>query len=233
MTGSVHGVLVDLDDTLYPQAEFLDAAWQAVAERGTEYGLDRAALLTELHRVAAEGSDRGGIIDRALAFIGAAELPISVFLTAFRDTCPVRLTPYPGVGEALAQLRRRVPIALISDGEVAGQQRKLAALGLAEAFDLVVFSDRWGREFRKPHPRPFLAALGGLAIPAELAVMIGDRPDKDVAGALAAGVRAIRIRTGEYSTRPNHPPAWLCVDTFVDAVTAVLPHLPAVRSADS
>lgn len=233
MTPSVHGVLVDLDDTLYPQAEFLDAAWRAVAERGVEFGLDRAALLTELRRGAANGSDRGGIIDHALASIGASELPVAAFLTAFRSACPARLTPYPGVREALAELRRRAPVALISDGEVPGQQRKLAALGLADVFHLVVFSDRWGREFRKPHPRPFQAALHGLAIPAELAVMIGDRPDKDVAGALAADVRAIRVRTGEYSASPDHPATWLCVDTFVDAVTSVLPRLAAVRPAGS
>jgi len=233
MTTSIHGVLVDLDDTLYPQAQFLDAAWRAVAQRGTEFGLDRTALLTQLRRAAATGSDRGGIINRALANIGASQLPIAVFLAAFRNACPAQLTPYPGVREALAELRHRAPLALISDGEVAGQQRKLAALGLTEAFDLVVFSDQWGREFRKPHPHPFHAALQGLAIPTELAVMIGDRPDKDVAGAQAAGVRAIRVRTGEYSTTPNHPATWLCVDTFAEAVTAILPHLTAVRPASS
>ena len=173
------------------------------------------------------------IIDRALVSIGASELPIAAFLTAFRSTCPARLTPYPDVREALAELRRRAPVALISDGDVPGQQRKLAALGLTDAFDLVVFSDRWGRQFRKPHPRPFQAALHGLAIPAELAVMIGDRSEKDVAGALAANVRAIRVRTGEYSASPDHPATWLCVDTFVDAVTSVLPHLAAVRPAGS
>ena len=63
--------------------------------------------------------------------------------------------------------------------------------------------------------------------------MIGDRPEKDVAGALAAGIRAIRVTTGEYSDRPDHPATWLCVDTFVDAMTAVLPHLTTVRSAGS
>lgn len=231
MTATVHGVLVDLDDTLYPQAEFLEAAWRAVAECGVEFGLDRAALLTALRRAAAAGSDRGGIIDRALASMGASKLPVAAFLAAFRNACPARLTPYPGVPEALVELRRRVPVAVISDGDVPGQQRKLAALGLADAVDVVVFSDRWGREFRKPHPRPFQAALRELAIPPELAVMIGDRPDKDVAGALAANVRAIRVRTGEYSASPDHPATWLRADTFADAVTSVLPHLPTVRHA--
>jgi putative hydrolase of the HAD superfamily len=233
VTATVHGVLVDLDDTLYPQAEFLDAAWQAVAECGVEFGLDRAAVLTALRRAAAAGSDRGGIIDRALASMRSPKIPVGAFLTAFRNACPRRLTPYPGVLEALVELRRRVPIALISDGDVPGQQRKLAALGLADAFDLLVFSDRWGREFRKPHPLPFQAALRGLAIPAELAVMIGDRPDKDITGALAANIRTIRVRTGEYSARPDHPATWLCADTFADAVTSVLPHLATVRTARS
>jgi FMN phosphatase YigB (HAD superfamily) len=52
---------------------------------------------------------------------------------------------------ALALLRERVPAALVTDGSVTGQRRKPAALGLADAFDAVVFSDRAGRARREPH----------------------------------------------------------------------------------
>lgn len=225
MNAPVRGVLVDLDDTLYPQAEFLGFAWQAVAERGGQLGLNRDDLLVALRAVAAEGSDRGGIIDRALTRIGAAGLPVTPLLAAFRATCPPRLSLYPGVLSALAELRRRIPIALITDGDVAGQQRKVTALGLDDAFDIVVFSDRWGRDHRKPHARPFQAALSGLAVPAEHGVMIGDRPDKDIAGATGAQVRAIRVGTGEYSARPDHPATWFRADTFADAVRGLQPFL--------
>jgi putative hydrolase of the HAD superfamily len=71
----VRGVLVDLDDTLYPQAEFLGLAWFAVAERGARLGLDRDRLHAALAAAAAGDSARGGIIDEAVRRIrGDAEL---------------------------------------------------------------------------------------------------------------------------------------------------------------
>ncbi|HEY0812436.1 MAG TPA: HAD-IA family hydrolase [Pseudonocardia sp.] len=230
MTGAadatVRGVLVDLDDTLYPQAAFLDVAWHAVADCGARRGLDRDALLAALHAEAAAGSARGGIIDRALARSGGRAELVPELLAAFRSTNPDRLEPYPRVREALAALRGRVPVALVSDGEVTGQQRKVAALGLAGMFAAVVFSDTWGRERRKPHPQPFEEALRRIGAEPREAVMIGDRPDKDIAGASRAGVRAIRVSTGEYADRPDHRGTWMRVSGFAAAVERLLPHLP-------
>jgi putative hydrolase of the HAD superfamily len=214
VSGPVRAVLVDLDDTLYPQSAVLDAAWRAVADRGTRHGLDRTLLLAALRDDAARGSARGGILDRALEHVGGSVRHV-----------PDRLTPYPGVRRTLAALRRRVPIALVTDGDVDGQRRKVIALGLSAAFDVLVFSDRFGRAHRKPDPRPFREALRGLGVAAADAVMIGDRPDKDVAGAAGAGLRGIRVGTGEYAARPDHPATWLRADTFAAAVDLLLPHL--------
>ena len=66
----VRGVLVDLDDTLYPQAEYLALAWYAVAECGARLGLDRGRLHAALIAAAAAGSARGGIIDEAVRQLG-------------------------------------------------------------------------------------------------------------------------------------------------------------------
>jgi putative hydrolase of the HAD superfamily len=231
----VRAVLFDLDDTLYPQAEYLGLAWFAVAEQGARLGLDRDRLLAALIAVAARGSDRGGIIDEAVRLTcgdptgdplrnpagePAAQL-VPELVAAFHAVRPSRLTPYPGVPDALRELRGRVPIAVITDGAVAGQRAKLAALGLADAFDAVVLSDSWGRGFRKPHPRPFRAALARLGVTAREAVMIGDRPDKDMAGAAALGIRTIRVHTGEYRSHPDHPATWLRCPTATSAVAAL------------
>ena len=214
----VRGVLVDLDDTLYPQAEFLGLAWFAVAERGARLGLDRDRLHAALTAAAAGGSARGGIIDEAVRRIrGDAEL-VPELVAAFHAVRPQRLTPFPGVRAALRELRSLVPVAVVTDGAVAGQRAKLTALGLDNAFDAVVLSDGWGRAFRKPHPRPFRTALALLGVDAADAVMIGDRPDKDIVGAARVGIRGIRVRTGEYRSRPDHPDTWLSARTFADAV---------------
>lgn len=68
---------------------------------------------------------------------------------------------------------------------------KLAAAGLAGYFDAVVCSADTG--YGKPHPAPYRAALRALGTAPADALFVGDRPETDIAGALAAGVPAVRI----------------------------------------
>jgi HAD superfamily hydrolase (TIGR01509 family) len=127
-------------------------------------------------------------------------------VAAFRAFAPYRLAPYPGAVEALSALRRLVPVACVTDGDPGIQRAKLRALRLEDAFDAVVISDELGREYRKPHPAPFLRALDLLGVPASAAVHVGDRPEKDVAGPAAAGMAgAVRVRQGEYAEVPDDP----------------------------
>jgi putative hydrolase of the HAD superfamily len=215
-------VLLDLDDTLYDQRDWLGPAWAAVAAAAAVHGVDRDALERALLSIAACGSDRGRIIDRALAEVGAEDTPIAPLLAAFRSSVPQHVAPYPGVRQALRTLRAQVPIGLVTDGDVTIQRAKLRALALDDAFDIVVVSDELGRERRKPHPAPFHAALAALGERAHDVVHIGDRPDKDVRGAAAAGMRAIRVRTGEYSALPDDPPPWRSAPDMPAAVADVL-----------
>lgn len=124
-----------------------------------------------------------------------------------------------------------MPVGLVGDGDPAGLRRKLAALGLADAFDVVVSSGEAGRSGGKPHPAAFRSALAGLGLPAADVVMIGDHPDEDVAGALAAGMRAVRVTTGEHATRPDHPGTWFRAPGFAAAVRLLFPH-PTVEPGD-
>ncbi len=219
----IAAVLFDLDDTLYEQRHWLATAWAAVAAAAAPYGVERAALERSLTTVAAQGSDRGQIIDRALTHAGAPpDVPIAPLLAAFRSAVPRSLSPYEGSREALRSLRDRCPIGLVTDGDVEIQRAKLRCLGLEDAFDVIVLSDELGRERRKPHPAPFRAALAALGVPAEHAVHIGDRPDKDVRGAAAAGMRSIRVRTGEYHGLADDPAPWRSAGDVSEAVSIVL-----------
>ena len=157
-----------------------------------------------LWSIAAEGSDHGSIIDRALRAIDVGEHELAAIVpglvAVFSTHTPTVLAPYPGFDDALAAVRAIVPVACVTDGNPRIQRAKLRSLGLADAFDVVIFSDELGREFRKPHVAPFERALRELGVPAARAVHIGDRPGKDVVGAVKAGMRAVRVHTGEYAT---------------------------------
>jgi putative hydrolase of the HAD superfamily len=211
-------VLFDLDDTLYPQRSWLTGAWRAVATKAADYRVEPDALLRALLAVASEGSDKGRIVNRALALVGAPDVPVEPLVDAFRSHAPERLDTYPGTHRALTRLSRQVRIGLVTDGDPTIQRNKLRALGLGSRFHTVVFSDELGRDHRKPDPRPFEVALAELGARPADAVFVGDRPEKDVAGAQAVGIRAIRVRTGEFATKPDVPSPWASVRDVVAAI---------------
>ncbi|HEY8729954.1 MAG TPA: UDP-N-acetylglucosamine 2-epimerase (non-hydrolyzing) [Acidothermaceae bacterium] len=228
----IEAVTVDLDDTVFAQADWLLGAWRDVARAGADIGLDHDTFLAALMSVAAEGSDHGGIIDRALRSIDVGEHELAAIVpglvAVFSTHSPTTLAPYPGFHDALAAVRANVPVACVTDGNPRIQRAKLRSLGLTDAFDVVIYSDELGREFRKPHSAPFERALRELGVPAARAVHIGDRPGKDVAGAVNAGMRAVRVHTGEYSTiaDPADATPWR---SFAD-VTAALRSIAACTS---
>jgi putative hydrolase of the HAD superfamily len=220
-------VVVDLDDTLYPQAEYLACAATAVATAAQLAGLDGAAVQAALRHELAAGSDAGGTIDRALIAVGvpAADLPgyVPALVTAFTEHTPAWLTPYPGVEEALRALAGAAPLACLTDGHAVIQAAKLAATGLRPLLPVVVVTDALGgRGVRKPHPAGLLAIAGRLGVPPDRLLVIGDRPGKDVAVAAAVGARAIRIRQGEYAYAPDEPRAWAVTGSFPEAAGLAL-----------
>lgn len=230
----VLGVTVDLDDTLFPQQEWLAGAWSAVADRAAGLGLDGSVVLDRLLAVAAEGSDRGGIVDRALAAAGVPPEPyVAELVAAFTAHAPEALPMYPGAGSALNRLRAAaVPVVLVTDGNPRIQRAKIAALGLGGMLDGVVVSDEiGGRAVRKPSPVPFRRALALLGLAPGTVVHVGDRPHKDVAGAGAVGMRCVRVRTGEYAALPDPAdlPPWRSVASFADAVDLLLGEQPGRR----
>ncbi|WP_229071076.1 HAD family hydrolase [Actinoplanes sp. DH11] len=220
-------VVIDLDDTLYPQAAYLYGAARAVGRAGAAAGLDPVRLGRAVRRQLVAGSDRGGTIDRALTAYGlppaeAAAL-VPALVAAFTGYRPRRLPLFPGAAAALAALSAHYPVACLTDGNPVIQRAKLCATGLSEAFTAVVITDELGgRATRKPHPAGLREAASLLGTDPGALVMIGDRPGKDVAVAAALGARSIRVRTGEYAHVPDDPPATAVVPDLIAAAALLL-----------
>jgi putative hydrolase of the HAD superfamily len=100
----------------------------------------------------------------------------------------------PGAADTVRALAARHPLGIVSDtGFASGraQDRLLARDGILEAFGARVYSMDVGHA--KPRPEPFAAAVRALGVPAARVIHIGDDERTDVGGALAAGMRAIRV----------------------------------------
>lgn len=225
----IRAVLFDLDDTLVPQAEWLDGAWAAVADEAVRLGADGGAMRQALTEEAAAGSARGHLIDRAVARVHPG-LPVEPLVKAFVSYRRPVLTPYPGAADLLAWCQDRAGVAIVTDGRPEIQRAKLRAAGLDRCVDVVVCSDELGRAHRKPDPLPFRTALDHLGAGPGEAAFVGDRPETDIAGAGALGIVTVRVHSGEYARRPDVVPPDVRCATLAE-VGAVLDTLFRRRPA--
>ena len=205
-------IVFDLDDTLYPERDFVLSGFRAVAQWGEMHlGIQRDQGYAHLCALYESGV-RGDTFNRWLAAQGIADARlISQLIQVYREHLP-RLTPFPEVPDLLARLHHRYRLGLLSDGYLDVQRRKLVALGLESYFGAIVFSDEWGREAWKPSLKPFQAILQQLKVPASAVIYVADNPLKDFLGARQVGMFTVRIQRsgGEYGhlvpPTPQHAP---------------------------
>lgn len=108
---------------------------------------------------------------------------------------PTAVEFVPGADRALAFLSNRYDLGLVSNGVPEAQQTKLETLGIADMFDVLTFGTP--ETGVKPRPEPFRQALDSLGCSQEEAIHIGNSLEADVAGAQAAQVPAVWLKTGQ------------------------------------
>jgi putative hydrolase of the HAD superfamily len=224
-------VVLDLDDTLYPEGAYVRSGFRAVAARAQEtLGVPAAEGEAELVALFEQGV-RGDTFDRWLAARGlGGDVAVDDLVAAYRAHAP-EIAPFPDAGALLRRLRADgSAVGLLSDGDLAVQGRKLDALGLRDAFDAIVVTGELGPDAGKPSPRGFAEVLRGLGdAPPGGAVYVSDNPAKDFVGARRAGMRSIRVRRpgGIYAhlepETPEHAP-----DAEVQDLEAVVRALEAL-----
>lgn len=223
-------IIFDLDDTLYPEREYaLSGFWAVAVWAATYVGCPVEQGFAELQRLFEQGV-RGDIFNRWLAAHGVASgRLVPHMVRVYREHKPA-LTPFPGIVDLLAALREHCRLGLVGDGYLAVQQNKLAALGLADYFEAVVFSDAYGREAWKPSTKPFRAVLDQLRAEAARSVYVADNPSKDFFGARQVGMYTVRLRQvgGEYAHLAP-PSAQHAPDITVTSVAELEPLLAPVQ----
>jgi putative hydrolase of the HAD superfamily len=185
-------VVFDLDDTLFPEWQYVLSGFRAVDTwlrdtKGLIGFYDHARALFDLR-------SQGPIFDIVLAALGcsADNTLTGELVKIYREHRPV-LTLYDDARWALDVFRARGCLGLISDGYLSVQQNKLAALHIADAFHAVVFSDALGRDCWKPSPRPYRRIMELIPGPSSDFVYIADNPTKDFITARRLGWQTIHI----------------------------------------
>jgi putative hydrolase of the HAD superfamily len=190
-------ILFDLDDTLWPiapviaEAELTLHAWLAarVPEVAAQWSIDalrahRAQLAERQPELLIDlGQLRRASLQAAFAAAGADTAQVDGAMAHF-FAARNAVTPYDDVLPGLLKLRQHVQLGTISNGNA-----DLEVIGLAHHFQVSLAAARFGAA--KPDAGIFRAACAALGVAPHQAVYVGDDLALDVAGAQAAGLRAV------------------------------------------
>lgn len=231
---SCRAIFLDFDDTLHDYR----GAYNRAFERATAPICAAAGVAaTDLRQrcqapwaaiwedfVAGRMDEEGLWAARTAAVLAQAGLPpdaeaASGFTGRHLAAMASELRLFADAAEALDLVHSRRPrplLAILTNGPQSVQRRRIDQLGLSSRVDFVVVSGELG--VAKPDLAFFTAALRQADCAAADAVMIGDNPVADIAGAKAAGLRAVWVDRagGEWTATGARPDA-----AFPDLVGAV------------
>ena len=142
---------------------------------------------------------------------------VQAYITPVLSYPPV---PSPGAVEAVRTLASQgLLLCVVSNtGRTPGVilRQVLDRFGLLDRFCVTSFSDEVG--FRKPHPEIFRVSLARAGVDPAHAVHVGDTPEADIAGARAAGMRAVHFAPNGH---PASEAADLVLHDFADLPAAL------------
>jgi putative hydrolase of the HAD superfamily len=203
---TIRALIFDLDDTLYPERKYVESGFKKVAKAIAEQSGGKPANFFDFMITALEQNGRGRIFDDLLEqfSLSTEKFSIETLVTLYRQHEPL-IELYPGVEEMLNRLRKNYRLAIVTDGTAIMQRRKVTALALGTMVDEVIYC--WELAAPKPSPAGFQAAMRKLAVTPADTIIIGDRPDHDLAAAFAIGCPAIRIESSRFAhlPSPSHP----------------------------
>jgi putative hydrolase of the HAD superfamily len=214
------GIIIDLDDTLYPLGRFVHSGFAAVAAHVEQrFGVPADDGYALLARCAREGYQRTAF-QSLCAACGLDADTVPALVEVYRAHRPKIF-----LGHAARTLLRDLRgdgwrIAVLTNGLPSVQARKVEALGLGELVDHVIYAEHFVPG-GKPSATVFIEALRRLGTRADRTVCVGDDLERDVAGGRAAGLSTIRLAVRHLPVPPERD-ADIVVHTLTEVPLAAM-----------
>ena len=195
---TIRAVIFDLDDTLFPERDYVRSGYAAVGAYLREALGSGKRFETWLWERFLAGQSNGAFDALNRQFkLGLSEERIGRLVAAYRQHRP-KIRPYPDVRQMLVRLQKRCRLGLLSDGFLPAQRLKLESLQLERFFDAVVFTEELGREFWKPSPAGFEKICRLIDVKGEACAYVADNVSNHFVAPNRLGWRTIRyLRPGQ------------------------------------
>lgn len=221
MKDKIQTVLFDLDDTLHDDTyAFTTAAEEVAREVAAEHGVDalqlKAAYIAEAegfwHRLTNEqvrvrlSQLRATMWSNALDAVGLRDSALAErSATNYNIYRKKYFALFPGALDLLKELKGRgIKLGLLTNGMSETHHEKIALLQISEYFDALFLADEVGMV--KPDPLLFAHACRKLESSPSVSAMVGDRYDRDMSGAIEAGLYSIWVNVRGEEVPAGAPP---------------------------
>ncbi len=185
-------ILFDLDNTLIDfmlmKRKSCDAAIDAMIKAGLK--LDKPKATRILWRLLDEvGFEDPLIFQKFLVRVhGSVDWGILGYaIVAYRTAREQYMRPYPFTKQTLGWLKKKgFKLAIVTDAPKIKAYIRLASIDIVNYFDVVItFDDTYST---KPHFLPFRRAMKTLDVRAKECLVVGDNPQRDIAGGQKMGM---------------------------------------------
>lgn len=234
---AIRGILFDLYGTLIDieTDEGMEELYRAMAHYFTYLGVDmrRFDLRDLYYEVMKKQRALSGELYAEINVVGIwkeimhrkgikhkEEHQIATFLAQmYRGISRKRIQLYNDVWRVLGELKKRFPLALVSDAQACFSLAEMRVTSIHDFFNPIIISGDYG--YRKPDPRLFLQALDGLGLRPEEAIFVGNDMFRDIFGAKQLGIKTIFFQSnqGEQSYK-NIAPDYI-VRNFTEVLAGV------------
>ena len=220
-------VIFDLDNTLYPEADYRSCAYLEIAGFLAEkLELKQENLFNKMDSLYNKYGDRY-LFQHLLEYCGiTGELQkkyISNHLVPIYRNCDCDLTLYKDALEILEYLERKnYKTGLITNGGPETQWNKINLLGIEKYFDqIIVTGEHWPQKNWKPDIKPFKLCFDKLKVKPENSLYTGDKKDVDIKGAQKAGCLGILIDRDLQDGRKMIDSDYLMINNLTEIIDVI------------
>ncbi|CEO33558.1 HAD family hydrolase [Paraclostridium sordellii] len=194
----IKAVVFDLDDTLISEKEYVKSGFKSISSiLSKEHNIDLNSVNDTINALFEE--DSNNVFNRLLDKLNIKyDIEyIGYLIDEYRSHVP-NITLYEDAKDILAYLRDvEIKLGMITDGYKITQRNKLKVLDIEDYFDCIVVTDELGKEYWKPHRKPYEIIKKQLNLEYKEVMYVGDNINKDFVTANKLGIYTVMISRSE------------------------------------
>ncbi|MGZ7119993.1 MAG: HAD family hydrolase [Methanobacterium sp.] len=188
----IQAIIFDLDDTLYPEQQFVISGFSHVSNYlSKRYDFEQGFIFDILINDFKNGIRKKNF-NILLKKLDLEDELLEEIIICYREHQP-SLSLYSDAKNSLNTLINKFKLGMITDGYYDTQQKKIEALQIEEYFDIIIINDI-SKGISKMKKEPFVKALDNLGVEPEETIYIGDNPQKDFIKSNELGIITVRIK---------------------------------------